>query len=62
MGEYRIQFKRQTDTTHSYRVVADNEEEAISIATKELHEFVKDRKGTSRDWYCSNVKETENVI
>ena len=62
MSEYRIQFKRQTDTTYSYRVVANNEEEAINMATKELHEFVKNRKGTSRDWYCSNVKETENVI
>ena len=62
MSEYRIQFKRQTDTTHSYRVVADNEEEAISIATKELHEFVKDRKGTSKDWYCSSAKEIKDVV
>ena len=62
MSEYRIQFKRQTDTKHSYREDADNEEEAINIATKELHEFVKNRKGTSRDWYCSSAKEIRDVI
>jgi len=62
MSEYRIKFKRETDTTYSYRIIADNEEDAINIAKKELYEFVKDRRGTLKDWYCSSAEEIENVI